>query len=47
MGDLVKAVRSVCEQQGGGAVDWKLAYRELNNVIWRIRKLVLKAGVTM
>ena len=44
MGDLVTAVRSVCEQQGGGTVDWKQAYRELSNVIWRIKKLVLKAG---
>ena len=50
MGDLVTAVRSVCEQQQQleqqerGVVDWKLAYKELNNVIWHIRQLVLKTG---
>ena len=45
MGDLVSAVKSVCEQREGGAVDWKQAYKELSNVIWHIRQLVLKAGL--
>jgi hypothetical protein len=34
----------VCEQLKGGAVDWKQAYRELSNVICRIRKLMLKTA---
>ena len=45
MGDLVTSVRSVSEQSEGGVVDWKLAYKELRNVIGRIRELVLKTGL--
>ena len=44
MGDLVTAVRGVGEQREGGTIEWKLAYKELNNVIDHIRQLVLRAG---
>lgn len=47
MGDLVTAVRGVCEQREGGVVDWKLAYRELSNVIARIKQLVLNRGLSV
>ena len=47
MGDLVTAVRCVCEQREGAVVDWKLAYKELSNVIARIRQLVLNRGLSV
>ena len=45
VGDLVTAVKLGCLEAEGRAVDWKWVYRDLLNVIERIKKIVVRAGI--
>ena len=45
VGDLVTAVKLGCLEVEGRTVDWKWVYRDLLNVIERIKKIVVKAGI--